>query len=145
MGNSIDMTLPEVAVESTPGSLVPEKAEAVSQALSDPVNLALLSVTGKHQRSARQIAHQLDIAQASCYRRLQMLVGLGLIEQVGRQLGSRGRRASCFRSRVNVLRITLEGDRVIIDIDLAPPADDDLTPIQHLRVARRWTPLVRRR
>jgi predicted transcriptional regulator len=82
----------------------------------------ILMVASKKPLSARRISDLTGIPIANCYRRLRMLVAVGLIEIDGYQLLGQGRSRNLFRSRIERLELFLHGDRLKGKLHLPTPS-----------------------
>ncbi len=79
--------------------------------LGEKYSLAVLRATDT-PRSARELSDHLDVPIATCYRRIEALVEVGLLEEEGRELSDRGRRSSVYRRTVDEVVVSFDGEEV---------------------------------
>ncbi len=84
--------------------------ETVLRALGREHALAILRGTAEPTRAA-DLAERLEIPTASCHRRLEELVDIGLIRAVGRG-SERGPSAQQYQRVVDDLHVSIEGRMV---------------------------------
>jgi predicted ArsR family transcriptional regulator len=61
--------------------------------------------------SAQELADELDVPIATCYRRIEELESVGLLQCEGRQLSGEGRRTNVYRRTLDQFAIEFSGDR----------------------------------
>ena len=61
--------------------------------------------------SAKMLSDELEIPIATCYRRIDELVEVGLLKQEGSEFSGEGRRTDLYRRTIDGLTIDLDGDR----------------------------------
>ena len=88
--------------------MAPEELLAV---LGEKYSLDVLRAAAE-PRSARELSDHLDVPIATCYRRIEALVEVGLLEEEGRELSDRGRRSSVYRRTVDEIAVTFDDEEV---------------------------------
>lgn len=81
--------------------------------LGEEYSAAILEAT-EVPKSARELSDELDVPIATCYRRIESLEGVGLLEEVGRELSDRGRRTSVYRRTVEEVTVSFDGDTAAV-------------------------------
>lgn len=84
-----------------------DKKKAV-ELLSDDYVVAILSSTHIKAKSAKEISKKNDIPIAVCYRRVNQLVDLGLLEKEERALTQDGKRTWLYKSNLKTAQVSYE-------------------------------------
>ncbi len=97
----------------------------VLEALGNEYNPDILRAANEPQ-SAKEFSEYLDVPIATCYRRIEELTDVGLLEHHDRVLTDGQRRTSVYRRRVNSLEITFTGTDIDIELHEASPVQNKL-------------------
>ncbi len=95
-----------------------DKEKAV-ELLSDDYIVAILSSTHIKAKSAKEISKKNDIPIAVCYRRINQLVDLGLLEEEERALTQDGKRIWLYKSNLKTAQISYEEGKLKARFELA--------------------------
>lgn len=95
----------------------------VPDVLGDEYVTDILAATDD-PKSARELSDQLDVPIATCYRRVEDLVEVGLLNEVGRELSDRGQRTSVYRRTVDDVTISFENGEVTVSATERPPLSE---------------------
>lgn len=102
------MSTPRSEREST---VDPIEALAV---LGRKYSLNILSAA-ESARSAQELSEAVEVPIATCYRRIEELVEVGLLKSEGRQMSNKGRRTTVYRRTIDDLSIDLTTEDVELD------------------------------
>ncbi len=105
-------------------------AIAISAALADPQCVAILAACRSESLSVPALTDRLALPAASLYRKIESLIALGFLEDLGKAVSHRGRRVHLYRSRVDVAKVHFEGSQVHISVRLRPYRDDDFGTVE---------------
>ncbi len=95
-----------------------DKKEAI-ELLSDEYIPKILSFTHLKPKSAKEIATKKDIPIAVCYRRLNKLVDVGLLEKEERALTQEGKRVWLYKSNLESASISYEEGKLKARFELS--------------------------
>ena len=66
-------------------------------------------------RSAQELSEEVDVPIATCYRRIEELVEVGLLKSEGRQMSRKGRRTTVYRRTIDELSIDFTAEDFGLD------------------------------
>lgn len=66
-------------------------------------------------RSAQELSDAVGVPIATCYRRIEELVEVGLLKSEGRQLSQKGRRTTVYRRTIDELSIDFTAEDLDLD------------------------------
>jgi len=92
---------------------------AVTKLLSDEYTVKILTATFKVPRTANYLCMKFNIPIAACYRRINELEELGLIQVKEKILTQRGKRVSLYQSNLKSAYLTFEGGRLKAMLELS--------------------------
>lgn len=95
-----------------------DKKKAV-ELLSDDYIVEILSSTHIKAKSAKEISKKNDIPIAVCYRRVNQLVELGLLEKEERALTQDGKRIWLYKSNLKTAQVFYEKGELKAKFELA--------------------------
>ncbi len=87
----------------------PESSTLLS-ALGNKYSAEILCAAGT-PKSAQTLSEDIEIPIATCYRRIEELVDVGLLECEGRRLSDEGRRTNIYRRTLDEIEIDFTGDQ----------------------------------
>lgn len=88
----------------------------VIRILGNDYNAEILSAT-QEPKSAQELSDELDVPIATCYRRIEELTDVDLLEHHDRVLSDDRRRVSVYRRNVEEVRIRFDQDTIDIDLE----------------------------
>jgi len=94
----------------------------VLSAVGEEYSAAILAAADR-PRSARELSELLDVPIATCYRRIEALVGAGLLAEEGRTLSDRGRRTTVYRRTVEGVSIRFDDGSFEVAVDRRPATE----------------------
>lgn len=84
-------------------------------ALGERYSADILAAT-ERPASAKELSDALDIPIATCYRRIERLVEVGLLVEEGREFSNRGRRTSVYQRTLDGVRVDFSGEEPTIAV-----------------------------
>ncbi|MEF8830887.1 MAG: helix-turn-helix domain-containing protein [Halobacteriales archaeon] len=105
--------------ERDPDTSDVEEAELL-EVLGEQYSAAILAATDS-PLSARELSDMLDVPIATCYRRIEDLVDVGLLVEDGQRLSDHGRRTSVYRRSVDEVTVLFEKGEPTVSV--APASD----------------------
>jgi predicted ArsR family transcriptional regulator len=85
-------------------------ATSVLTALGNKYSAEILCAA-RTPTSAQELSDELDVPIATCYRRIEELESVGLLQCEGRQLSDEGRRTNVYRRTLDEFAIEFAEDR----------------------------------
>ena len=83
-------------------------SDELIEVLGNKYNTDILSATTE-PKSAQDLSDELDVPIATCYRRIDELEAVGLLQCEGRQLSEEGRRTNVYRRTLDQFAIEFSG------------------------------------
>lgn len=96
-----------------------------SRLLTDEYCAKILLATMSKPKSAFELSDTLGIPIAACYRKINMLVGAGLLYCVERRLTQAGKRVSVYKSRVRNAQIIFEKGKIKARLEMVDGTIED--------------------
>lgn len=109
--------MPDARRERSTGTADLEEAELL-EVLGEQYSATILAATDR-PRSARELSDMLDVPIATCYRRIEDLVDVGLLVEDGQRLSDQGRRTSVYRRSVDEVTVLFEEGEPTVSVDPA--------------------------
>jgi predicted transcriptional regulator len=85
--------------------------ERIIKILADEYSRKILSATSEEELSAQQISVQLNIPQATVYRKIKLLEGFGFLKAVKSIISPRGNEEKYYKSTIRKVMISFEGNK----------------------------------
>ena len=90
----------------------------LSKLLADEYVVKILAATIWEPKSAQQLAFDLDIPIAACYRKINETIDTGLLLYIGNAITRRGKSVKLFKSQVNSIKLLFERGELKVELDL---------------------------
>lgn len=90
----------------------------VSKLLADEYVVKILAATIWEPKSAQQLAFDLDIPIAACYRKIHDTTKAGLLTCTGNAITKRGKSVKLYKSQVNSIKLLFERGQLKVELDL---------------------------
>ena len=96
-----------------------------SRLLTEEYSAKILLATMGKAKSAFDLSEKLGIPIAACYRKINLLVGAGLLYCDERKLSRAGKRINLYKARVKNAQITFERNNIKATIDMIDGTTED--------------------
>lgn len=84
--------------------------------LGNDYNVEILGAAAEPQ-SAQDLSDELDVPIATCYRRIEELTEVGLLEHHDRVLSDERRRINVYRRNIDEIRVEFQGTSFSVEIE----------------------------
>lgn len=91
----------------------------------DPIARATLVLANDDAISVKEIAETLDVSTPTIYRRIDPLVDANLLEE-RRQIDQKGNQHNVYRTLLDEVTFTIEGDSYTVDTQINQDLADDI-------------------
>lgn len=90
----------------------------ISKLVADEYVVKILAATIWQPKSAQQLAFDLDIPIAACYRKIHDTTSVGLLTYTGNVITKRGKSVKLYKSQVNSIKLLFERGKLKVELDL---------------------------
>lgn len=90
--------------------------DTIIQILGNKYNPEILGATGE-PKSVKDLADELEIPTSTCYRRIEELMDVNLIEHHDRVLSDEHRRISVYRRNVDAIRVDFAENSYNVELE----------------------------
>jgi len=91
---------------------------AIGQLLMDDYCFKILMSTTMRNMSIRDIAFTYFMPFATCYKKIAELEAAGLIREVGKEKGKKGKQSSVYRSCLEHFKMNYKSSSLTLNVDL---------------------------